>query len=154
MSGDAFHMTGMAPEGDGCLRAMRASLRSAGLRPEEISYLNAHATSTPLGDASESTAIGNLFGEHAKGHCLRVSSTKSMTGHLLGGAGGLEAGITVCALKHQTAPPTINLQTPDEGCVLNYVSHGPETIPMEYALSNSFGFGGTNASLIFRRWQG
>ena len=154
MSGDAFHITGMAPEGDGCLRAMRASLRSAGLRPEQIGYLNAHATSTPLGDVSESTAIGNLFGEHALGHCLRVSSTKSMTGHLLGGAGGLEAGITVFALKHQMAPPTINLQTADEGCVLNYVGGGAEAIPIEYALSNSFGFGGTNASLIFRRWQG
>ncbi len=154
MSGDAFHITGMAPEGDGCFRAMRASLRSAGLRPEQIGYLNAHATSTPLGDASESTAIGNLFGEHARNHTLRVSSTKSMTGHLLGGAGGLEAGITVYSLLHQTAPPTINLQNPDEGCDLNYVREGAEPIPIEYALSNSFGFGGTNASLIFKRWVG
>ncbi len=152
MSGDAFHITGMAPEGDGCLRAMKASLRTADLRPEQIGYLNAHATSTPLGDVSESTAIGNLFGRHALDHTLRVSSTKSMTGHLLGGAGGLEAGITVFALKHQIAPPTINLCTPDEGCVLNYVSHGPEPLAMEYALSNSFGFGGTNASLVFKRW--
>ena len=152
MSGDAYHMTGMAPEGDGCYRAMRASLRSAGLEPEQISYINAHATSTPLGDASESAAIGNLFGDHARNHTLRVSSTKSMTGHLLGGAGGLEAGITVLALKNQTAPPTINLQTPSEDCTLNYVSHGAEKLEMEYALSNSFGFGGTNASLIFRRW--
>ena len=127
-------------------------MRSAGLKPEQIGYLNAHATSTPLGDASESTAIANLFGEHALNHTLRVSSTKSMTGHLLGGAGGLEAGVTVFALANQTAPPTINLATPDEGCVLNYVSRGAEQIPMEYALSNSFGFGGTNASLIFRRW--
>lgn len=152
MSGDAFHITGMAPEGDGCFRAMRASLQSAELRPEQIGYLNAHATSTPLGDASESTAIKNLFGEHATSHALRVSSTKSMTGHLLGGAGGLEAGITVCALMHQTAPPTINLHNPDEGCDLNYVSKGAEHIPIEYALSNSFGFGGTNASLILKRW--
>ncbi len=152
MSGDAFHITGMAPEGDGCLRAMKASMRSAGLKPEQIGYLNAHATSTPLGDASESAAIANLFGEHALNHTLRVSSTKSMTGHLLGGAGGLEAGVTVFALANQTAPPTINLATPDEGCVLNYVSRGAEQLPMEYALSNSFGFGGTNASLIFRRW--
>ena len=152
MSGDAFHITGMAPEGDGCLRAMRASLRSAELQPEQIGYLNAHATSTPMGDVSESTAIGNLFGEHARNHTLRVSSTKSMTGHLLGGAGGLEAGIAVYALTHQTAPPTINLQTPDQGCDLNYVSRGAEKIPLEYALSNSFGFGGTNASLVFRRW--
>ena len=154
MSGDAFHITGMAPEGDGCLRAMRASLRSAGLAPEQIGYLNAHATSTPLGDVSESAAIGNLFGEHARNHTLRVSSSKSMTGHLLGGAGGLEAGITVCALMHQTAPPTINHNTPGEGCTLNYVSHGAEKLPIEYALSNSFGFGGTNASLIFKRWDG
>ena len=154
MSGDAFHITGMAPEGDGCYRAMRASLRSAGLRPEQIGYLNAHATSTPLGDASESTAIGNLFGDHARNHTLRVSSTKSMTGHLLGGAGGLEAGITVYSLLHQTAPPTINLQNPDQGCDLNYVREGAEPIPIEYALSNSFGFGGTNASLIFKRWVG
>ncbi len=152
MSGDAFHITGMAPEGDGCFRAMRASLRSAGLQPVQIGYLNAHATSTPLGDASESTAIGNLFGEHARNHTLRVSSTKSMTGHLLGGAGGLEAGITVYSLLHQTAPPTINLENPDEGCDLNYVRDGAEQIPIEYALSNSFGFGGTNASLIFKRW--
>ncbi|RRA48406.1 beta-ketoacyl-[acyl-carrier-protein] synthase II [Acidipila sp. EB88] len=152
MSGDAFHITGMAPEGDGCMRAMRASLKSAGLKPEQIGYLNAHATSTPLGDVSESTAIANLFGEHARNHTLRVSSTKSMTGHLLGGAGGLEAGITICALQHQTAPPTANLVTPDEGCDLNYVMHGAEKLPIEYALSNSFGFGGTNASLIFKRW--
>ncbi len=153
MSGDAFHMTGMPADGDGCLRAMRASLRSADLQPEQIGYLNAHATSTPLGDRSESTAIGNLFGEHALNHTLRVSSTKSMTGHLLGGAGGLEAGITVYALLNQTAPPTINLHTPDEGCVLNYVSKGAEQLPFEYALSNSFGFGGTNASLVFKRWS-
>ncbi len=153
MSGDAYHITGMAPEGDGCLRAMRASLRVAGLQPEQIGYLNAHATSTPLGDVNESTAITNLFGEHARNHSLRVSSTKSMTGHLLGGAGGLEAGISVYSLVNQTAPPTINLQTPDDGCSLNYVSRGAEKFPFEYALSNSFGFGGTNASLIFKRWE-
>jgi len=154
MSGDAYHITGMAPEGNGCLRAMRASLRVAGIAPEKIDYLNAHATGTPLGDVNESTAIGNLFGEHARSHTLRISSTKSMTGHLLGGAGGLEAGITVFALMHQTAPPTINLCEPGEGCTLNYVSHGAEKLPIEYALSNSFGFGGTNASLVFKRWAG
>lgn len=153
MSGDAYHVTGMAPEGEGCLRAMRASLNSAGLRPEQIDYLNAHATSTPLGDVSESAAITSLFGEHATNHTLRVSSTKSMTGHLLGGAGGLEAGIAVYALLHQTAPPTANLDNPDEGCTLNYVRNGAEKIQMEYALSNSFGFGGTNASLILKRWS-
>jgi 3-oxoacyl-[acyl-carrier-protein] synthase II len=153
MSGDAYHVTGMAPEGEGCLRAMRASLNSADLRPEQIDYLNAHATSTPLGDVSESAAIENLFGEHAKNHTLRVSSTKSMTGHLLGGAGGLEAGITVCALANQVAPPTANLENPDVGCRLNYVQNGPEKLAIEYALSNSFGFGGTNASLVFKRWN-
>jgi 3-oxoacyl-[acyl-carrier-protein] synthase II len=154
MSGDAYHVTGMAPEGEGCLRAMRASLKSADLRPDQIDYLNAHATSTPLGDVSESAAIENLFGEHAKNHTLRVSSTKSMTGHLLGGAGGLEAGITVYALANQVAPPTANLENPDEGCRLNYLQNGPENLKMEYALSNSFGFGGTNASLVFKRWNG
>ena len=154
MSGDAYHITGMAPNGDGCLRAMRASLRAAGLEPERIGYLNAHATGTPLGDRNESTAITNLFGEHARSHTLRISSTKSMTGHLLGGAGGLEAGITICALLHQSAPPTINLQNPDEGCTLNYLGQGAESFPIEYALSNSFGFGGTNASLVFKRWDG
>lgn len=152
MSGDAYHITGMAPEGDGCLRAMRASLRVAGIAPHQVGYLNAHATSTPLGDRNESIAIGNLFGEHAHSHTLRISSTKSMTGHLLGGAGGLEAGITVCALLHQTAPPTINLEMAEEGCTLNYVANRADRFPFEYALSNSFGFGGTNASLIFRRW--
>lgn len=152
MSGDAYHITGMPPDGDGCFRAMRASLRSAGLQPEQIGYLNAHATSTPLGDRNESTAIANLFGEHATSHALRISSTKSMTGHLLGGAGGLEAGITVCALVHQAAPPTANLQNPDEGCTLNYLAREAESFPIEYGLSNSFGFGGTNASLIFKRW--
>ncbi len=153
MSGDAYHITGMAPEGDGCFRAMRASLRVAGIDPEQVGYLNAHATSTPLGDINESTAIAKLFGEHATSHALRISSTKSMTGHLLGGAGGLEAGIAVYSLLHQTAPPTINLRNPDEGCTLNYLSGGAEQFPFEYALSNSFGFGGTNASLIFKRWS-
>ncbi len=152
MSGDAFHITGMAPEGEGCFRAMRASLRSAGVAPDQIDYLNAHATGTELGDRSESTAIGNLFGKRAANHTLRISSTKSMTGHLLGGAGGLEAGITIYALMHQTAPPTINLSHPGEGCTLNYVCNVAEKFPIEYALSNSFGFGGTNASLVFKRW--
>ncbi len=152
MSGDAYHATGMAPDGDGCLRAMKACIRSAAIQPEQIDYLNAHATSTPLGDRNESIAIGNTFGEHATGHTLRVSSTKSMTGHLLGGAGGLEAGITVLSLVNQIAPPTINLVEPEEGCTLNYVNKGAEKLAMEYALSNSFGFGGTNASLIFKRW--
>ena len=153
MSGDAFHITGMAPEGEGCFRAMRNAVRSAGIEPDQIGYVNAHATSTPLGDKSESAAIETLFGEHAKSGKLLVSSTKSMTGHLLGGAGGLEAGITVFALQHQIAPPTANLVNVDiDECRLNYVQGGPQKAEIEYALSNSFGFGGTNGSLIFKRW--
>ncbi|MDE1154342.1 MAG: beta-ketoacyl-ACP synthase II [Acidobacteriaceae bacterium] len=152
MSGDAFHMTGMAPEGEGCYRAMNAALKSAGISPDKIDYVNAHATSTPLGDALESQAIENVFGERAKDHTLLVSSTKSMTGHLLGGAGGLEAGITVLAMLNQTAPPTINLNEADPACRLNYVPHKPQAAKIDYALSNSFGFGGTNGSLVFKRW--
>src|SRR6202522_3472902 len=121
MSGDAFHMTGMSPEGEGCARAMKAALRVAGIPPEKIDYVNAHATSTPLGDALESKGIETVFGERALNHTLLVSSTKSMTGHLLGGAGGLEAGITVMAMLNQTAPPTMNLANVDPVCRLNYV---------------------------------
>ena len=152
MSGDAYHMTGMAPEGDGCRRAMQAALRVAGISPDKIDYVNAHATSTPLGDALESQAIENVFGEKAKSHELLVSSTKSMTGHLLGGAGGLEAGITVLALQNQIAPPTMNLENVDPACRLNYVANKPQKAKIDYALSNSFGFGGTNGSLVFKRW--
>jgi 3-oxoacyl-[acyl-carrier-protein] synthase II len=152
MSGDAFHMTGMAPEGDGCRRAMNAAIKSAGISPDQIDYVNAHATSTPLGDALESQAIENVFGEHAKSHKLLVSSTKSMTGHLLGGAGGLEAGITIMAMLNQTAPPTMNLENVDPVCRLNYVPNKPQAAKIDYALSNSFGFGGTNGSLVFKRW--
>ena len=154
MSSDAFHMTGMAPEGEGCFRAMQNALKSADLPPDQISYVNAHATSTPLGDALESAAMKKLFGERALKGELLVSSTKSMTGHLLGGAGGLEAGITVMALQNQMAPPTTNLVNQDPDCELHYVPNTPQKLEMEYALSNSFGFGGTNGSLIFRRWQG
>jgi len=152
MSGDAFHMTGMAPEGDGCRRAMLAALRVAGVSPDKIDYVNAHATSTPLGDALESQAIENVFGERATNHTLLVSSTKSMTGHLLGGAGGLEAGITILAMLNQIAPPTMNLENVDPACRLNYVPNKPQAAKIDYALSNSFGFGGTNGSLVFRRW--
>jgi len=152
MSGDAFHMTGMAPEGDGCRRAMNAALKVAGVSPDKIDYVNAHATSTPLGDALESQAIENVFGERALNHTLLVSSTKSMTGHLLGGAGGLEAGITILAMQHQIAPPTMNLDNVDPVCRLNYVPNKPIPAKIDYALSNSFGFGGTNGSLVFRRW--
>jgi 3-oxoacyl-[acyl-carrier-protein] synthase II len=152
MSGDAFHMTGMAPEGDGCRRAMANALKVAGISPDKIDYVNAHATSTPLGDALESQAIENVFGERALNHTLLVSSTKSMTGHLLGGAGGLEAGITVLAMLNQVVPPTMNLENVDPACRLNYVPNKPQAAKIDYALSNSFGFGGTNGSLVFKRW--
>ena len=153
MSGDAYHMTGMAPEGEGCRRAMEHALRVAAISPDKIDYVNAHATSTPLGDALESQAIENVFGERASNHQLLVSSTKSMTGHLLGGAGGLEAGISVLAMQHQMAPPTINLDHVDPACHLNYVPHKPQPAVIDHVLSNSFGFGGTNGSLIFKRWM-
>jgi len=152
MSADAYHMTGMAPEGEGCFRAMQAALKVAGISPDQIDYVNAHATSTPLGDALESKAIENVFGERALNHTLLVSSTKSMTGHLLGGAGGLEAGITIMAMLEQTAPPTMNIVELDPNCRLNYVQNKPVKAKIDYALSNSFGFGGTNGSLVFRRW--
>ena len=152
MSSDAFHMTGMAPEGEGCARAMRNALKSAGLRPEQIDYVNAHATSTPLGDAMESKGMETVFGDHALSHKLLVSSTKSMTGHLLGGAGGLESGITLKAMEHGIVPPTMNLENVDPECRLNYVPNTPINAELNYCLSNSFGFGGTNGSLIFKRW--
>jgi 3-oxoacyl-[acyl-carrier-protein] synthase II len=152
MSADAFHITSMAPEGEGCLRAMKNALRSAKLEPGAVDYVNAHATSTPLGDALETAAIKNLFGEKATSGKLLVSSTKSMTGHLLGGAGGLEAGITIMALQSQIVPPTTNLDDPDPACDLNYIANKPQDAKVDVALSNSFGFGGTNGALIFRRW--
>jgi 3-oxoacyl-[acyl-carrier-protein] synthase II len=152
MSADAYHMTGIAPEGAGAQRSMRAALRDSGVKTEEVGYVNAHATSTPAGDGNESRAIELVFGEHATSHTLKVSSTKSMTGHLLGAAGGLEAGITALALMHQKIPPTTNLVTPGEDCVLDYVANEPIDAPIEVALSNSFGFGGINASLVMRRW--
>lgn len=152
LSADAYHMTGMAPEGEGCYRSMNHALKSAGISPDKIDYVNAHATSTPLGDALESKAIENVFGDRAKNGTLLVSSTKSMTGHLLGGAGGLEAGITIMAMRNQIAPPTMNLVEADPECRLNYVPNKPQSAKIDYALSNSFGFGGTNGSLVFKRW--
>ncbi len=153
MSADAYHMTGMAPEGEGCRRAMNAALKVASILPDQIDYVNAHATSTPLGDALESKAIENVFGDRALNHQLLVSSTKSMTGHLLGGAGGLEAGITIMAMLKQIAPPTTNIVELDPNCRLNYVPNTPQPAKIDYALSNSFGFGGTNGSLVFKRWM-
>ena len=150
MSGDAYHITQPAEDGDGGFRVMRNAIRDAGIQPEQVGYVNAHGTSTPLGDEIEATAIKRAFGEHAYKMC--VSSTKSMTGHLLGGAGGLEAGITVLALRDQIVPPTVNLENPGEGCDLDFVPNVARKVNVEYALSNSFGFGGTNGSLVFRRW--
>jgi 3-oxoacyl-[acyl-carrier-protein] synthase II len=153
MSADAYHMTGIAPEGAGAQRSMRAALKDANIAPEEVGYINAHATSTPAGDGNESKAIELVFGEHALSHRLKISGTKSMTGHLLGGAGGLEAGISVLALQHQMLPPTINLDNPDPECKLDYVANKAVPLSFDVALSNSFGFGGINATLIIRRWN-
>jgi 3-oxoacyl-[acyl-carrier-protein] synthase II len=150
MSGDAHHITAPEENGDGAYRVMRAAIRDAKLEPHDIDYVNAHGTSTPLGDAIETKAMKRVFGEHA---CkMAVSSTKSMTGHLLGGAGGLEAGISVLALRDQALPPTINQETRDPECDLDYVPNHMRKAALEHALSNSFGFGGTNAALLFRRW--
>jgi 3-oxoacyl-[acyl-carrier-protein] synthase II len=132
---------------------MANALKWAGIKPEQVAYLNAHATSTPLGDALESKGIENLFGVHALSHKLLVSSTKSMTGHLLGGAGGLEAGITIMAMQKSIAPPTMNLENVDPECKLNYVPGKSQSVEIDYALSNSFGFGGTNGSLVFKKWS-
>jgi 3-oxoacyl-[acyl-carrier-protein] synthase II len=151
MSGDAYHITAPEGNGDGAYRVMRAAIRDAKLQPEDIGYVNAHGTSTPLGDAIETKAMKRVFGEKAKK--IAVSSTKSMTGHLLGGAGGLEAGISVLALRDQSLPPTINQETPDPECDLDYVPNRTRKAAIQYALSNSFGFGGTNAALLFKRWD-
>ena len=152
MSGDAYHMTQPEENGDGAYRVMMAALKDAKLTPNDIGYVNAHGTSTPIGDVIETRALKRVFGERAKK--VPISSTKSMTGHLLGGAGGLEAGISVLALRDQTLPPTINLENPDPECDLDYIPNHARKASVEYALSNSFGFGGTNAALVFRRWSG
>jgi len=154
MSGDAYHITQPVENGDGAFRVMRAALKDAKLSPDDIGYVNAHGTSTPIGDIIETTAMKRLFGERAINKKLPVSSTKSMTGHLLGGAGGLEAGISVLALRDQILPPTINQFHPDPQCDLDYVPNVARKATVDYALSNSFGFGGTNAALIFKRWPG
>jgi 3-oxoacyl-[acyl-carrier-protein] synthase II len=152
MSGDAYHITQPAEGGDGGYRVTLAALKDGNISPAEVSYVNAHGTSTPIGDAIETTALTRVFGENAKK--VPISSTKSMTGHLLGGAGGLEAGISVLALRDQILPPTINYETPDPVCDLDYVPNHARKAEAVYALSNSFGFGGTNASLLFKRWDG
>jgi len=152
MSGDAFHITQPAEGGDGAYRVTLATLKDAKISPDEVSYVNAHGTSTPIGDAIETEALKRVFGARAKK--VPVSSTKSMTGHLLGGAGGLEAGISVLALRDQILPPTINYENPDPACDLDYVPNKARKAEVVYAISNSFGFGGTNASLLFKRWDG
>jgi 3-oxoacyl-[acyl-carrier-protein] synthase II len=151
-SADAFHITAPTEDGSGAVRVMEAAIKKAGIRPSQVNYINAHGTSTPHNDRIESLAIRKLFGEDA--YKMAISSTKSMTGHLLGAAGGLEAGITALAMHHQTAPPTINLDHPDPDCDLDYVPWKCRPVKMEYALSNSFGFGGTNAALLFKRHDG
>ena len=152
MSGDAYHMTSPPDTGEGAARCMTNALRDAGIQPQEVSYINAHGTSTPAGDIAEVAAIKRVFGEHA--YKLAVSSTKSMTGHLLGAAGAVEAIFSVLAINSQMAPPTINLDEPDEGCDLDFVPHQARSMPIDVVLSNSFGFGGTNGSLVFRRFAG
>ncbi|HZT63038.1 MAG TPA: beta-ketoacyl-ACP synthase II [Burkholderiales bacterium] len=149
MSGDAYHMTAPQESGDGAARCMDNALRNAGLNREDIDYINAHGTSTPLGDLAETVAVKRCFGDHAKK--LAVSSTKSMTGHLLGAAGGVEAVFSVLAIRDQVAPPTANLANQDPACDLDYVPNAARRMPIRAALSNSFGFGGTNGTLIFRR---
>jgi 3-oxoacyl-[acyl-carrier-protein] synthase II len=150
MSGDAYHITQPAPEHEGGFRVMKNAVRDAKIKPTDIGYVNAHGTSTPIGDTLEAHAIRNFFGDHK----LAVSSTKSMTGHLLGGAGGLEAGITALALRDQILPPTINLENQDPGTGnMDFVPNRSRKTSLEYAMSNSFGFGGTNGALLFKRWS-
>jgi 3-oxoacyl-[acyl-carrier-protein] synthase II len=150
MSGDAYHITQPCEEADGAVRVMKAAIEDAKIAPDQVDYVNAHGTSTPLGDVLETLALKRTFGDHARK--LTISSTKSMTGHLLGGAGGLEAGITVLAIHDQMLPPTINLTHPDPECDLDYVPNQSRKAEVRYAFSNSFGFGGTNAALLFRRY--
>jgi len=151
LTGDAHHITAPAPEGDGAFRSMRESIRDAGIQKEEIDYINAHGTSTELNDLNETKAIKNLFGDHA--YKLVIDSTKSMTGHLLGAAGGIEAIGTVLAIENSLVPPTINLTNPDPECDLNYSPHKPTKKEIKYAISNTFGFGGHNASLLFKKFE-
>jgi 3-oxoacyl-[acyl-carrier-protein] synthase II len=150
MSGDAFHMTSPPADGAGAALSMKNAIADAGIEVIDVGYVNAHGTSTQAGDMAETAAVKSVFGEHA--YDLAVSSTKSMTGHLLGAAGAIEAIFTILALKDQVLPPTINLDNPSEGCDLDYVTEGARKVTMEYALSNSFGFGGTNGSLLFKKY--
>ncbi|HDL90119.1 MAG TPA: beta-ketoacyl-[acyl-carrier-protein] synthase II [Thermodesulforhabdus norvegica] len=151
LTGDAYHMTAPAPNGEGAARCMQMALDDAGLKPEDIDYINAHGTSTDLNDKYETAAIKQVFGDHA--YRLAVSSTKSMTGHLLGAAGGVEAAYTVLTVKNKIIPPTINYETPDPDCDLDYVPNKARRVDVKIAMSNSFGFGGTNAVVIMREWN-
>jgi 3-oxoacyl-[acyl-carrier-protein] synthase II len=151
LTGDAYHITSPAPGGEGAARCMAMAIHDAGIFPSEVGYINAHGTSTKHGDELETHAIKDVFGEHA--YKLSVSSTKSMTGHLLGAAGGVEAVISVLSIRHNMLPPTINLDNPDEGCDLDYVPHKARPAAVGCALSNSFGFGGTNACLLFKKFD-
>jgi 3-oxoacyl-[acyl-carrier-protein] synthase II len=151
MSADAYHISAPCEDGDGAIRVMRKTPKDAGVPPDVVGYVNVHGTSTPAGDAVEVLAIKEVFGEHARR--MPISSTKSMTGHLLGAAGGLEAGFAALALKHQVLPPTINHDNPDPQCDLDVVPNTARKASLDYALSNSFGFGGTNGALLFKRYQ-
>jgi 3-oxoacyl-[acyl-carrier-protein] synthase II len=151
LSSDAYHLTGQPPDADGAVRSMQMALRKAGITPDQVNYINAHGTSTPINDPTETLAVRRTFGEHAQK--LVMSSTKSMTGHLLGAAGGLEAGLTALAVRHQIAPPTANLDNPDPACDLDYAPHVARPMTINYALSNSFGFGGTNGTLLVKRFE-
>jgi len=152
LSGDGYHMAAPPEDGDGAVRCMRMALKDAGMQPEDVDYINAHGTSTPLNDVVETRAIKKVYGEHA--YKLAISSTKSMTGHMLGGAGGIEAVFTALAIKHQIAPPTMNLENPEPECDLDYVPNKAREMKIRAAMSNSFGFGGTNAVLIMKRYEG
>jgi 3-oxoacyl-[acyl-carrier-protein] synthase II len=151
MSGDAFHITSPPEDGEGARLAMTAAIRDAGVNPADVQYINAHATSTELGDIAETVAIKRAFGDHARR--VAISSTKSMTGHLLGAAGVVEAIFSILAIRDSVLPPTINLENPDPACDLDYVPGSARRSPVQIALSNSFGFGGTNGSLVFRALQ-
>src|SRR5688500_7382216 len=151
MSADAYHITAPSTDGDGAIRVMRRTLEDGGVRPDQVDYINAHGTSTPPNDKTETKAIKAVFGDHA--YTLSISSTKSMIGHLLGAAGAVEAGVTALTIRHQIVPPTINQEVPDPDCDLDYVPNQARPLKVQYALSNSFGFGGTNACLLFKRFD-
>ncbi len=151
LSSDAYHLTGQPADANGAVRSMKMALRKAGITPDKVDYINAHGTSTPINDPTETLAVKTLFGDHA--YKLAMSSTKSMTGHLLGAAGGLEAGVVALAIRDQIAPPTANLDSPDPACDLDYVPHTSRAMKIDYALSNSFGFGGTNGTLLMKRYE-